>query len=55
MILSQNGLSDICGGGGCNLYRVKSKRNGIPYEVCQYDDQGMQAFLEEFTLNNTRL
>ena len=44
----------ICDG-GCNLYRVKSKRNGIPYEVCQYDDQGMQAFLEEFTLNNTRL
>ena len=44
----------ICDG-GCNLYRVKSKRNDIPYEVCQYDDQGMQAFLEEFTLNNTKL
>lgn len=49
------GLSDIRGDGGCNLYRVKSKRNGISYEVCQYDDQGMQAFLEEFTLNNTKL
>ncbi|MES5135177.1 SPASM domain-containing protein [Prevotella amnii] len=44
----------ICDG-GCNLYRIKSKKTDSPYEVCQYDDQGMQAFLEEFTLNNIKL
>lgn len=43
----------ICDG-GCNLYRIKAKKTGSPYEVCQYDDQGMKSFLEEFTLNTIK-
>lgn len=44
----------ICDG-GCNLYRIKAKKTGRAYEVCQYDDQGMQEFLENYTLNNIRI
>lgn len=36
--------------GGCNLYRVNYKKRLIPYDICQYDDEGMKNFLEEYTL-----
>lgn len=33
----------------------KDIKSVLEEEKYLYDDQGMQAFLEEFTLNNTRL
>ncbi len=38
--------------GGCNLYRVNYKKNKTPYDICQYDDEGMKNFLEEYTIKN---
>ena len=41
----------VCNG-GCNLYRINYKRDKIPYDICQYDDEGMKTFLEEYTIKS---
>lgn len=41
--------------GGCNLYRVNYKSNKKPYDICQYDDEGMINFLEEYTVKKQML
>ena len=35
----------ICDG-GCNLYRIGKIEKGIPYDVCNFDEQGLVRFIE---------
>lgn len=41
------GFLPICDG-GCNLYRVGKIEKGIPYDVCNLDEQGLIHYLETY-------